>query len=1545
MSPDAGGTPMAALVTDVTALRVQAGALRAQVEATPTPTMRVGQLTTWAATRDRIRQSIIGIHPTDLFAGLDAQVPLALLPVRLETRFAEAGTDVLHVRIYPDDLHVDGHDPELTTLETSLGSAMWAAPADLLVDGETAPADAPPTDSATGRRAFWSSLVTLLGGPRAAWVAQATRPGGTGPTAKPQAYIRPAVARALPDRWLVRAYVGEAVVAEAWTTAVGVDLHLGPDPQAVPDPAAAAGGLPPIDPEMRWLIDYATALGVGMAVDLTLPAGTQSVDRVVVVGVRATSTPADAATELAGLLTAHRYTDGFGFLPVGSPTANNPDARSVGDRHTDPIALWQQEFGAPARPGTAAAIVASGLGLPAGVVDGSMGSSDAGDAQAVAMQTATWAATWGYYLGELLDASNLGPTEVDQIRAHYLVHVRGRGTQPTLRIGKQPYGVLPLLPLSRWTTDGASPLVDRLARLLTSVRPLWQYGVGQPVTASEGPGFDDAFTRVMSTDAVARGYSIRSVIADRTFNPVIFTGVDPTPGNGVIDAMISGLLGLDSNPLILDVFSPTAQPVRAPMVVDPTDKTPDATVRAAIRSLSGANPRYVLLQPVWLTPRPDSPATLLHTLLRRSLLLEYANAGVTLGSLVSTSGQRDIAVATAAGTLTDAGAAERVREAAPVGEIAKIATASSPTIFATTQYPAGMLVGLSPDPNGGFTPVTTRAGIITTATPSITGSMATGEWLWRNTGEYLDVRRSLDQTLAALDLLATLTADQLEILLPETLDLATHRWTAWAESVAADKLARLRAATPTGITLGGWGAVQRVSRRPRVAVDPALSAGASAGPLWEDVRPGGFVHAPSTAQAATAAVLRAAHLAHGGEDDPTCAVDLSSARARVATRLADGVRGGQELGALLGYEVELDLHQRGADVLVAPLRAYAPRWQASGTFVEGDPTEIVSPSAVVDGLALAAADPATVAAKVIPAGSPASLATSLAAALSRLRDHQDALADLLTAEAVHHVLAGNTARAAAVLDAAGRGGLPPAEFEVLRTPRSGLSLTCRLAVLLPDAPGALPGGWPPTVRGAADVACAAWLASVLPPLSRLRLRVADMHGQVTDVALPAAAGIGPLDLVLDQPDVLGTRLLLALPAGSSLVPDRGAAWTPVTVSFEELLTAAGDLREVVASRALRRADLWPSTSTPAPIDERDAADLQARVAAARTVLVATAADVTAVAGPLQSAITAAADASALTDAARAALGQTMACGIVIQLPTDPAPADLLAALGSASAELARRLSAAAPGAGIDDLTAALKGLLGAGQPAIPRLLVDADTAAVAATGLAAGDGYLAKDPELAADWVADMAGVRAGAGRLAAAVQDCDALAAGAVLPEDWRILEPGGAGTAGAGTTAAPPAWTATLGAHDLTALGPATTVVLRAAPTLSLPAGSSVSGLLVDEWVEVVPQPVANTAVTYQAEAPAARAPQAILLGVAPNVAAGWDVDTVVDLVREALDLAGLRTVDAETGAWFGRMLPAVLLPDGDATDVIDAPSKLLLEIEATVLEASRLQAKELG
>ena len=49
-------------------------------------------------------------------------LPLALLPVRLETRFF---ANELRVRIYPDKVHLDSHDPALDADELLWGKRFW----------------------------------------------------------------------------------------------------------------------------------------------------------------------------------------------------------------------------------------------------------------------------------------------------------------------------------------------------------------------------------------------------------------------------------------------------------------------------------------------------------------------------------------------------------------------------------------------------------------------------------------------------------------------------------------------------------------------------------------------------------------------------------------------------------------------------------------------------------------------------------------------------------------------------------------------------------------------------------------------------------------------------------------------------------------------------------------------------------------------------------------------------------------------------------------------------------------------------------------------------------------------------------------------------------------------------------------------------------------------------------------------------------------------------------------------------------------------------
>src|SRR4051812_5264028 len=189
----------------------------------------------------------VALNPEEELALLgrfpDAGVPAALLPVRLQTRFVTTGAQPeLWVRVYPDELHVDTHEPALTDDEITWGRAFWL---------QTWRGGAGTDATASDRHAkAWELLVQRFGAERAAWVATAMTP--TNPAARPQAptpddrelatsptfptpdrragsWTRAPIARLLPERWVVVGHRSGQRVVLASGQPVTANLHAGPD--------------------------------------------------------------------------------------------------------------------------------------------------------------------------------------------------------------------------------------------------------------------------------------------------------------------------------------------------------------------------------------------------------------------------------------------------------------------------------------------------------------------------------------------------------------------------------------------------------------------------------------------------------------------------------------------------------------------------------------------------------------------------------------------------------------------------------------------------------------------------------------------------------------------------------------------------------------------------------------------------------------------------------------------------------------------------------------------------------------------------------------------------------------------------------------------------------------------------------------------------------------------------------------------------------------------------------------------------------------------
>ena len=68
--------------------------------------------------------------------------------------------------------------------------------------------------------------------------------------------------------------------------------------------------------------------------------------------------------------------------------------------------------------------------------------------EARAMNRALWPATLGYFMDKMMDPV-FDKSAIDQTREFFNRYVSGRGALPVVRVGRQPYGILPATPYSR----------------------------------------------------------------------------------------------------------------------------------------------------------------------------------------------------------------------------------------------------------------------------------------------------------------------------------------------------------------------------------------------------------------------------------------------------------------------------------------------------------------------------------------------------------------------------------------------------------------------------------------------------------------------------------------------------------------------------------------------------------------------------------------------------------------------------------------------------------------------------------------------------------------------------------------------------------------------------------------------------------------------------------------------------------------------------------------------------------------------------------------
>jgi hypothetical protein len=1309
-----------------------------------------------------------------------ADVPLILLPMRLETRFQ--GSE-LWLRVYPDDVHINSFEPQLTSDEQSARTAY-------LAQAKTGP------DAA---KAAFGALARQYGAARAAWIASSNVPDGE----KSAQWTVAPFSDVLPERWIVIGYMGNAA---------GQVLAVGPviQDKLQVGPAPTSSG-PLSDPGMKWVTDFNSAIQAGMAFRITLtPEQQRGFNRVVVLGLKTGLSAKDSAARLGDLLQAHHYTDGLELLALNTPTNNTEDVNAGNSSKTDYDALFALEQGpslCPSRPTADGDRLAAALNIAPALLSHVGGANGAQDEIAQAMNTLMWPATWGYYLSQIVNGAVPNPDVIlPAARDHFAAAVRARGHFRILRIGRQPYGLLPVCWSAQWKSLEGRTLDAPLAGLLAKMRTTW---VTSMPNVPRIPGSRDpeaSLAGMLGMTATTSTFAARNVVGpEYNFSYWDFVQKDlaKTWWTALAQKSLadtSDLSAVMANTRLANSVYVKQQRSLTNVLIAP-EPLDGLAAPTYIAQLAGMG--WQLLRDVAL---PGAPIPLFFLLLRHAALRQYMDTALDL--------------------LTTAGAAqpdERIE-----AELLGFSAAIRPTAW-------DLLARTLPGKGA--------------------------------VGTFLDGARN-DATIPAFAAfwsavlqLSGFSAADLDAAAREALDLASYRLDAWITSLAYFRLESLRAANPNGgIVLGAYGWLENVR--------PQQQQAASAG----------FVHAPSLNQSTTAAVLRSGYLAHSDATQRPFEIDLSSGKVRLAMHLLEGIREGQPLGALLGYRLERTMHDLGLDALIDDVRTIAPMQGATNDLD------------VVDGLVLLQKfqDPSFWNHAGLPAaGTPQR--TSLTTAITRLNDALDSAADLALAESVHQLVRGNLPRAGATLDSIARGDTPPADVEVVNTPRSGTALGYRLMTIAPVGAAA---GWSSSPRAQAEPRLNAWSGAVLgnPQQVRIRAQFADAQGaalNTVEIGLDQL-GLAPLD-VLSLPEAEGVSQELsdrirrfvwkthpAAAAAVRVLTDRDPGWKPQVVALTEWLTLVQAVSRLVnGARPLAPEDLVVQDDSPGTMDT---AELATRANAAEN--------------QMRTALTSLKN----TSGNDAALTAAAAFGVPGAVPNTDST-KWAAQIASALADLSQRASqldqlaagftraSATPKQSYDFDSARLKIIFGGAFQTLPML-------AQGTSDLWANSPSLqANDPLEAVRWFQRAARVRPGAARLDTAAMLAEALSGQLLLQFKVAQLP-----------VAAGDKWVALAGSTSSSRLS------MVAFVPGAVTAGAPITGLMIDEWTEVLPSRQQITGVSFQYTDPVARPPQSILLAIKPDGFPEWTMEAVEGSVLEALELAKIRAVDPDSLGALGHYLPAL-------------------------------------
>lgn len=1221
--------------------------------------------------------------PQQLIEQWSDNLPIMLLPVRLETKYSASTAEKqkqLLVRIFPDDIAVVTHEKLLTQVELDGGRALWKS---LWLA----------KDNSIQKKAAWTLLEKQCGVNRAAWVALQTKPenwsnSGTLPTVdelqfpkiditKPSAWTQAPHTHTMPDKFVLMGYreitskesSGRELVFSKIGNQVSDIVVLGPAPLENGDSPslkrdAKQDNRIQYGEDFKWVADFATAVqsGLGFVItdkDLASGSVVDGFDCLVALGIKSSCDFSDGKNLLEDLLDNHNYSkEGLSLIKHGTPTNNTEEKDSgyskkgtIADR-SDYIEKGTHLFepSNDKKSATDGQRLAEYLGINYQTLQLVPNSQQNEYTEAVAMNKALYASTLGYFMQSMLN-DVLPDSAVGKLRHHFTQYVVGRGPIAALRVGNQPYGIIPTSTFAKWSypsrpanreirmlsVEGvfADDFLSQLSAFLRYFEGEWQKLVSSLSTIHRQ---GDAGANLMSVLGLNPssvefyqrvGYSLDYLKNLEAFNwdgkymeDVIKTSLDQVYVKQILNNF--GYTGKDDGipkpvPMLLQlVFQHyhtrldnnnliDGQPISEDAKIKPYDQAGQLNfIDWLLANIS--NSAKLEKQDFGGVSAPNS---LLYMLLRNSLLLE------TSRSLHAYLQNNNIE------------ANELIRSR----KFMNMSSTPSVSHWEIFQAPANKIVasGASDQPLFEFI-----------HSPYFVGPAGKG------------ITDNLDDFKWALGVLKEMTTANLERAMTEHLDALSYRLDAWQTSLFDHRLQGQRnilagnSDRTTGIYIGAYGYLEHVKpsagKRTRIS-EEVLPASLREGKdnIFIESGNGGYVHAPSMNHAAAAAILRCGYLTHANPDDrDMLSINLSSERVRRAKYLIDGIRNGQTLEVLLGYQFERGLHDwttrpDNPVILNHVIPLFRETFPIKKTKVPQSgkvtgPEEMVEDYHVTNGLALSqsASYPYGIAAlKSLTPPLSADQIKVLDTEKENIANTFDALRDVLTSESAYQLALGNFDRAAAVMKAISDSQMPP-DIQVIDSARgTDMSFTNRVCMHFKSDATENPWlGIPMTEKAITESGLNKWVGELLGEPSDIRclVKAVDKDGNVLaredlsrieDIVSLRDLLIQPIDfmyLIRNKADQSGRseleeRVRYFFAQKNSLDDDTivkiefgrtNAAIGGSTKSFAEILPFANYIKNIVSgSRPLKARD-YDSASKQVPVssdnpDNINVTELQTRV--------------------------------------------------------------------------------------------------------------------------------------------------------------------------------------------------------------------------------------------------------------------------------------------------------------------------------------------------------------